>query len=138
MSTSGMYLTATIGDTEVELEDNNMWRVKESAKELERTTGYDAGFGNVDVGVTRATITLHGWLDLATVAGGAFNAIRAGYLAYNLNLYYRSDDTTPAFTFPVVAMIESELGGEVDGQFEWTATAKNKGEYEQFSPDNTP
>lgn len=126
MSTSGKYLTVAQGSTE--MTDNHAWRVSGSVKELERSTGAGGGFGNVDAGLRRANISIDAWVDVDT-ASSVLTDFQEGEVIADLNLYFKSDDTTPAYNFPLALVLTAELGGEVDGQFQFKATLKNKGEY---------
>ncbi len=124
MSISGKYMTCLIGSTVVA--DNYAWDVDEDAKELDRTVGADNGYGDLDLGVQRATISIKGYMDVAT---GQYTKVEAGQIISNVHLYRDSADAIPAYTFPLVAVPKSKQGGEVDGKIEWSATFKNKGGY---------
>ena len=126
MSTSGKYLTALGGG--VEIVDNHAWRVSAAAKELDRSTGAGGGFGDVDGGLRRATITIDAWVDV-DVAATVLTDFQENSIIWDLNLFFKVGDTTPAYAFPIALVVTSELGGEVDGQFQFKATLKNKGIY---------
>lgn len=117
-------MTCTING--IVIADNYAWDVDEEAKELDRTVGANNGFGNLDLGVQRATISIKGYMDVAT---GQYTKVEAGQIITNLYLYRDSADSYPSYSFPSVAVPKSKQGGEVDGKIEWSATFKNRGSY---------
>jgi hypothetical protein len=131
MSTSGKYLT--VASSGVVVYDNHAWRVDASAKELDRSTGAGQGFGDVDAGLRRATITIDAWVDVDT-ASTVLTDFQEGTVVSGLELYFKDTDATPAYSFPFALVLNSNLGGEVDGQFQFKATLKNKGEYTPSNP----
>lgn len=131
MSTSGKYLT--VKSSGVEMEDNHAWRVSAAVKELDRSVGAGNGFGDVDAGLRRATVSIDCWVDIDT-ASTVLTDFQEGAIIADLNLYYRRDDGVPAYEFPIALVVTSELGGEVDGQFQFKATIRNKGQYSVNPP----
>ena len=125
MSTSGKYLTSTTSG--VEIYDNHAWRVSFSVKELERSTGAGGGYGDQDAGLKRATITIDAWVD-ADTASTVETEFQEGEVISDLALYYVREGSA-IYEFPSVLVVSAEIGGEVDGQFQFKATLKNKGIY---------
>lgn len=101
------------------------WRGRESAQELDGTTGLDGGYTSNKAGLKTIEVTLS--LVINILAG--ITGLDAGTVITNLRLFYRVGDATPAIVIPTFTVLSAEKGAEVNGRFELVVTGKNDGSY---------
>lgn len=129
MSVSGKKIAAKIGTALIV--GLVGWKARESAIELDATTGADLGYEHPEAGVLGLTVEISGVMDITS---GEYIPIRAGTIFTNLKLYRDVTDTTEAYLIPTATALESSQGADVKGRFDISATVKSIGSYTVNDP----
>lgn len=126
---SGKYLVCTLNG--FILTGVTGWTVRESADQLDGTTGSDGGFENDDFGVQRAEIDME---LVQNLAAGIYTTVAAPQRITELKLYRSYGDSQPAFYFPNATIYESTNMGKVKQTFTTAVKARSNSTYSRTNP----
>lgn len=129
---SGKYFKARLGNTIV----YGMTRgeIDDGGDELDATDAESGGFGEVDIGVYQASITLSGTCKVGNGIG-PFPKLRRGTFLTNLKVYARGTQGS-YWNVGNALVLRCRQSGETRGRVEFSADCKTNGSYEYTNVDD--